>query len=167
MKIKLKYQGVSADRYCREPQERAFAEAWQKANENQRLLANIMSPGSSFSFMPRDLSAYDHKLAASVIQWLGSTVGQHWLAELGFVKQKPAPVPVVPAKPKKKLDLPTRVVMQVRGYTSPKQVAKSDREKVKLLNFGLAYGVEPDEVEEQRSFEDLCQVFAAWVKTLR
>jgi hypothetical protein len=87
--IKKKFQGRSTHRYKDNPMEKAFAAAWQKENDTSR-------PGKKYSLMeylfaengeecgsPRaDLSKRDWEVANTVIQWLGSPVGQAFLRDV-------------------------------------------------------------------------------------
>lgn len=68
------------------PDEVKFAAAWEEKNERGAVLAYLLQPGSQ-SGRPPDPSDRDVTVAATVVQWLGSPVGQAFLQELGFVKQ--------------------------------------------------------------------------------
>jgi len=93
--VKPKYQGLHADRYEREPLEAKFALAWQKIND-EALRFNASQGWDHLdvllaenSLYPRDPSSpRDRLVAATVIQWLGSPIGQFWLAEV-LGKDKP------------------------------------------------------------------------------
>ncbi len=96
-RIKKKFQGVSSGRYSREPLEKLFAEEWQKQNDK------LYRSGATLDYLlsenedqhnPMPRSNEDHVKAATVIQWLGSPVGQ------GFLEK------VIRKAKKRKIDLP-------------------------------------------------------------
>lgn len=70
--IDKKYQGLFAYRYKDNPLEYAFAKEWEKQHgpENMELLRGILG----FSVTERD-----RDVANTVIQWLGSPVGQSFI----------------------------------------------------------------------------------------
>ena len=69
--IKPSFLGLHSNRYGRELDERRFAEAWQRKHQREDLLARLLCP-----------SAQDRKVAATLIQWLGSHVGSCFLDEV-------------------------------------------------------------------------------------
>jgi hypothetical protein len=77
--IKAPHKGINFRRTEREPLELKFAEAW--ANFAPHNLAYLLNPDTPHpSFDP-----HDAEVAATIIQWLGSPVGQ------GFLRQIPQP----------------------------------------------------------------------------
>ena len=77
------YRGVACNRYDREPLERAFAEQWQEVNQvviggDNDLLAYLLSTTNERVPVTREAS----KIAATVIQWLGSNPGQSFLRDV-------------------------------------------------------------------------------------
>lgn len=74
------HRGLSHDRVKYNPKEHAFAEAWEKENTYysspilQAMLNNLPKR------QDRILTARDAMVAATVIQWLGSPIGSHFLA---------------------------------------------------------------------------------------
>ena len=81
-------KGLHAYRFKQNPEELRFALAWLKENSRENgtlLLAYLLSDGQDHR--PQDLSERDQVVAASVIQWLGSPVGQSWLRDLGYEKK--------------------------------------------------------------------------------
>jgi hypothetical protein len=85
MRIKKKFQGYSANRYSREPLEKIFAECWQEENTQLAVrnctLDHLWSASTDESYT--EVQGDDmHKLAATLIQWLGSPVGQGFLANV-------------------------------------------------------------------------------------
>lgn len=82
--IKKKFRGVSSHRWKSNPLEKLFAEAWQDQHAmNGRHLDHLLTPASEGPyFQPIESSERDHEVAATVIQWLGSPVGQGFLEEV-------------------------------------------------------------------------------------
>jgi len=85
--IKKKFRGYSFHRIAREPLERIFVELWQKQNDvespgrsNALLDFMLAEDHSKNCFMSR--SDEEHKIAATVIQWLGTPVGQGFLRDV-------------------------------------------------------------------------------------
>jgi hypothetical protein len=72
--VKSKYRGLQAERYSREPLEERFALHFQEVNELSRDTFMSDLCGTPFSD--------DRKIAATVIQWLGSECGQYFLAQV-------------------------------------------------------------------------------------
>ena len=59
--------------------ERAMAEAWAKQlAASPGHLKHLLDDGADRR--PAEITERDDQIAATVIQWLGSPVGQHWLA---------------------------------------------------------------------------------------
>ena len=76
------FQGISPHRYKDNPVEHLFALEWQKRNQQARsTLAYLMSTDNRGDVA---LSERDWQVAATVIQWLGSPVGQSFLERVGF-----------------------------------------------------------------------------------
>lgn len=79
-----KHIGRHAYRFNDNPEEERFARAWAKLNDNDDLfLSGLLRGQESRSTKEECLTA------ATLIQWLGSPVGQHFLDRLGYEK-KPA-----------------------------------------------------------------------------
>jgi hypothetical protein len=76
--VKKLYQGMSFNRTKREPLERALAIAWQESQERSHTLEYLLSGGANRRV---DVSDRDHLVAATIIQWLGSPVGQAFLED--------------------------------------------------------------------------------------
>jgi hypothetical protein len=86
MSRKKVHHGLHTYRFKDNPEEKAFALAWQK--EQVRPLATpllVMLLGNGCE--PAVVSDRDHEVAATVIQWLGSPVGQAFLQGLGYEKK--------------------------------------------------------------------------------
>ena len=74
---KDKHRGLSTHRLADNPEERRFADAWQKHNDQGNTLAHLLDPrkGEPFGYPP-PVEEPDRVLAATVVQWLGSPVGR-------------------------------------------------------------------------------------------
>ena len=82
-------KGLHAYRFKQNPEELRFALAWLKENSRENgtpLLAYLLNDGAN-QHRPEDPSERDQVTAATVIQWLGSPVGQGWLRDLGYEKK--------------------------------------------------------------------------------
>ena len=80
-------KGLHSHRFRDNPEERMFAEAWAKANEQGHTLAYLLHVGNQTG-RPLEPSDREHVVAATVVQWLGSPVGQAFLGELGWVRKE-------------------------------------------------------------------------------
>lgn len=81
------------DEKCTNPRERAFAEEWNRINTSDPLGWSLLDRmvdenqehsiepgyGGSWDRMVQSCTERDHMIAATVIQWLGSNVGQGFL----------------------------------------------------------------------------------------
>ena len=83
--VRKECQGRSPHRYKDNPLEKAFALAWQEANSNptgpglvRGTLAYLMDDNNRGTPVP-PLSERDWDVANTVVQWLGSPVGQGFL----------------------------------------------------------------------------------------
>jgi predicted transport protein len=90
MYLKKKYRGVHSDRYGREPLEKLFAELWQE--ENQK---NVNSDHTTLDWILTTdehnvgfSSKRDYEVASTIIQWLGSAVGQGFLRDVAQEARK-------------------------------------------------------------------------------
>ena len=83
---KDKHRGLATHRFRDNPEERRFAEAWQKHNDQGNTLAHLLDPrkGEPFGYPP-PVEDRDRVLAATVVQWPGPPVGQGFLRDLGYV----------------------------------------------------------------------------------
>lgn len=82
-KKKVKRYGLSQHRLASNPMEKAFSDAWHRLEFNgtpygEKILSNILSPDNHPVFVEEDTKA----VAATVIQWLGSPVGQYFLEQV-------------------------------------------------------------------------------------
>jgi len=74
-------QGINANRLPREPLERKFSVLWDHINDRQRVLSYILdrSQANRGDYNPTKVEI---EVVATVIQWLGSPVGQGFLADI-------------------------------------------------------------------------------------
>ncbi len=83
--MSIKHRGLKDYRFSDNPEERRFADAWatQNARPNNApgTLAYMLGDGHAAAITDRDAL-----VAATVVQWLGSPVGQSFLSELGYAK---------------------------------------------------------------------------------
>jgi hypothetical protein len=87
-RTKITY-GYQQYRFKDNPEERRFSLAWHKQQAG-RTLAHLLSK-PHHGFVPPDPSDVDNHVAATVIQWLGSPVGQCFLRDLGYMKKRVVP----------------------------------------------------------------------------
>lgn len=78
----IKHKGLSVHRLSREPLEAIYARHWQSANGQRPgmphgVLEYLLGDGNQ----PRDVTQAEATIAATVIQWLGSPVGQCFVRE--------------------------------------------------------------------------------------
>jgi hypothetical protein len=85
----MRYIGLHVHRFKDNPEELAFARAWDKQNKDGKNLAYLLA--GTQQGHPPEPSERDHVIAATVVQWLGSPVGKAFLEELGYVKRARAP----------------------------------------------------------------------------
>ena len=76
----MRHKGVNAGRLTREPLEARFAKQWQQQNDYGNTLAHILNVRGDGR--PAEPSERDAEVAATVIQWLGSHVGQNFLRDV-------------------------------------------------------------------------------------
>lgn len=77
-------KGLNTHRLRDNPAEAAFAKAWAEfAPKNLPYLLTHPSKDQHFPDEPTDR---DRLVAATVVQWLGSPVGESFLDQLGYVK---------------------------------------------------------------------------------
>lgn len=77
-----KIRGLHAHRLKREPEEKRFADAWD--DYRGQMLAYLLHEGDQCGLKPKEPSEREHIVAATIVQWLGSSVGQSWLKSLGY-----------------------------------------------------------------------------------
>jgi hypothetical protein len=81
-----KVKGLHTWRFRSNPEEKRFALAWEKSNKEGNTLAYLLD--TSQKGIPSIPSVRDQEVAATLIQWLGSHVGECFLRDLGYSKEK-------------------------------------------------------------------------------
>lgn len=82
MKDVQKVRGLHTHRFKDNPEEKRFAQEWARQGNT---LAYLLGNGVT----PAEPSDRDAQVAATIIQWLGSPVGQCFLRDLGYEKTEP------------------------------------------------------------------------------
>lgn len=77
-------KGLHTYRYADNPEEQRFAEAWEQQNKYGRILEYLLSTHKYNH--PVSVTEREESIAATVVQWLGSPVGQAFLFDLGYKK---------------------------------------------------------------------------------
>lgn len=72
-----RHDGVNCHRLYDNPSEQAYADRW-KDEQKSNLLGWLMNDRGQES-VSYSVSERDELVAATVIQWLGSSVGQYWV----------------------------------------------------------------------------------------
>lgn len=85
--MRLKNFGLHMYRFRDNPEEKRFAEAWEQANERGSILDHLLDMRNAHIGRAPSASARDRTVAATVIQWLGSPVGQAWLRDIGYLRE--------------------------------------------------------------------------------
>lgn len=81
----MKNKGLRQYRFSTNPMEKRFAEVWEEHNKNDRALQYILSDDN----VPVYPTEREKEIAATIIQWLGTPVGQGFLSEVGFFLNQP------------------------------------------------------------------------------
>jgi hypothetical protein len=79
--------GLHPYRFGPNPEEQRFAEAWATHDSQGQTLAWLLHLGDQPGCGPADPTEREQAVAATVVQWLGSPVGQNFLASLGYEKR--------------------------------------------------------------------------------
>ena len=81
-------KGLSVHRLRDNPEEKRFAEAWAAWNRGgpggRTTLAYLLDSRQEHTGHPPEPDVRDQIVAATVVQWLGSPVGQDFLEALGY-----------------------------------------------------------------------------------
>lgn len=78
----MRNKGLKQYRFGQNPLERRLAEAWEEANtrgEGKDLIEWLMGDGAEPA---TDVTDRDRLVAATLVQWLGSPVGQSFLSQV-------------------------------------------------------------------------------------
>lgn len=81
---RLDVEGLHTYRFKDNPEEKRFAQHWRIINRTGDMLEFLLGPGNQ-KVRP---SRRDSIVAATVIQWLGSPVGQAFLQGLGYKRRE-------------------------------------------------------------------------------
>ncbi len=87
----MKHLGRSTHLLRGSPQEATFARLWVKWNgdNGSNTLAYLLDPNAGTKGKPPEPCEEHCMVAATVIQWLGSPVGQSFLEEAGYARKAP------------------------------------------------------------------------------
>lgn len=82
----MKNKGLHQYRFSTNPLEKRFAESWEEHNNKYAYhgFDTVDTLMSKVSFNPDFASDSERVAMATVIQWLGSSVGQNFLKDVGF-----------------------------------------------------------------------------------
>jgi len=80
------HAGLRTHRLASNPEEQVFADQWAKMNEDPSNILDHLLVDDPNSHYVKSSSAHDRTVAATVIQWLGSPVGQGFLRDCGYIK---------------------------------------------------------------------------------
>jgi len=83
----MKTKGLHTYRLKDNPEEERFAKAWDEHNRHGTVLAHLLDTRSVQTGRPVDPTDRDEAVAATVVQWLGSPVGQGFLSDLGYTRK--------------------------------------------------------------------------------
>ena len=81
-----KHKGLHTHRLRQNPEEERFAKAWEAQNDPGRQLEYLLLRTDG---KPALVTERDEVVSATVIQWLGSPVGQGFLRQLGYERGSP------------------------------------------------------------------------------
>jgi hypothetical protein len=84
---KKRTPGLHEYRFSQSPEERRFTEAWAVFNHPTEHLRYLLDPNPA-GWFGVDTTHDQRVVAATVIQWLGSPVGQCFLRDLGYEKKQ-------------------------------------------------------------------------------
>lgn len=75
----MKHEGKSTNRLSSNPREKAYHDAWLEENTKSMVGGSLLEYLLGDNNKPGEVSERDALVAATVIQWLGSPVGQHFV----------------------------------------------------------------------------------------
>jgi len=75
--ISIKHEGLWTNRLSREPLEQAFAEEWKRIGPNTLPYLLYGQDKSRHALKPKDA-----RIAATIIQWLGSPCGEEFIRDV-------------------------------------------------------------------------------------
>lgn len=77
----MNHRGNRTHRFKQNPLEKVFSDKWEEANDKPNNGPGILAWSMGDGQFAGDISQRDATVAASIIQWLGSPVGQRFLLE--------------------------------------------------------------------------------------
>ena len=80
-----RHQGRNRHRLDQNPQERKFARLWEHENRHPRSIVDYLMNGDG-GLAPKSATDEQCEVAATVIQWLGSPVGEGFLRDVGYTR---------------------------------------------------------------------------------
>lgn len=78
-RTRTKHEGKSRHRFGDNPMEKMYADAWARANKEQRYLDYMLADNNLY---PTEVEQRDATVAATVMQWLGSPVGREFVKDV-------------------------------------------------------------------------------------
>ena len=78
----MKNKGKSQYRFKDNPVERIFAEVWEERNTHGKILDYLLAEDNNRPC--GEVTDRDRMVAATVIQWLGSSVGDNFLGDVAI-----------------------------------------------------------------------------------
>lgn len=88
----MRHIGLKPYRFADNPLEKKFSDAWKRENDQGQMLEWLMGDGNSRG----SVTERDEVVAATVIQWLGSPVGKHFLESAMGARMPNIPVGTEP-----------------------------------------------------------------------
>lgn len=83
----MKNAGLHQHRFRDNPEEQRIAKAWGRLNDLGSNLDYLLDDRADRLGPPPPCSPRDRVIAATIIQWLGSPVGQGFLRSLGYERR--------------------------------------------------------------------------------
>jgi hypothetical protein len=83
----MKNFGLNVHRFRDNPEEKRIAEAWERLNVTGNIVDYLLDRRQVRMGRPPEAGDVERAAIATVIQWLGSPVGQSWLRELGYERR--------------------------------------------------------------------------------
>lgn len=85
----MKSAGLHTHRYADNPEEKRFVEMWARMGLDGSNLDYLLTPAENHdNGRLEPASDRDRQVAATIIQWLGSPVGQSFLRDLGYERKR-------------------------------------------------------------------------------
>jgi len=107
---KSSHWGNQTHRFKDNSEEERFANAWRDQNEQGHTLAHLLDDRTFRDGHPPERSRTECAVAATVIQWLGSPVGQSFLSDLGY--EKHPTIPALTALHRKEIEVLQKLALE-------------------------------------------------------